>query len=254
MADKQRETTNVFNTETKERNPLVDKERFRGGDYLSVLGVGCLVSTDQIRQYIQEKVNIVVQNSDRKVPISVWVHAVPPGRREDILGQRTTIVPIILSMDGNAIKVRKETKESDIGRLVGENQSSRLEIRNDIFAMLNNYRFNEQDFKNLNSPATRREQGITQGGVKTFQKYSNYTAGKTQGGQPIVSILLDPSRIVRDMLIDTGSIKTPYRVNILSTQMTGKRSCNYTVFRYSKMNHGISASDVTEAIEKNISY
>ena len=240
----------------RSKTSLLSVDRLRGGKFVTVSGYICPITTKDIQQYLQEKMNIVVQSSQDKTPVKVWANSIGPKKPSDFKHQDhdlNTVVPILLMMDSGVKPRKNKVQETDLGNIVGGRQSQRLEIRQDVFNMLNNYRWTRNDLNALDSPKYRRSLGITQETVKVFHKYSNFSeASLYEGGPKIICVLLDPIRVIRDMLIDVENPTEPFRVKILKTVMISETKCSYEVLRDSRMRQGITDSSIEKMLRNKL--
>lgn len=205
-------------------------------------------TTSSVRAFFQTMLNTVLANSQDKSPMKVSVLSFDfmSGRKD----KRGIYIPFLLILPKSAQKQNKQNEKDDIDPVFDTgNQSSKLQLRDEIFALLKPFMYRKDDLHYLESGDMRRTLGLTQPMLANIRKYSQPTPVKSGDNNSNVIIMLDPIKVLRGMLVNKENKSENFRVVVTDCIYLNKNQFKYVVSR-EQIRRNINDSD--DAIAKRL--
>lgn len=205
-------------------------------------------TTSSVREFFQNLLNTVLANSQDKTPMKVSLISFDfmSGRKD----KRGIYIPFLLILPKNAQRQTPNNENDDIDQIFEtSNQSSKLQLRPEIFALLKPFMYRKDDLHYLESGDMRRQLGLTQPMLANIRKYSQPQFAKSGDNNSNVIIMLDPIKVLRGMLINKENRSENFKADVIECTYLNKNQFEYVV-RREPIRRNITDSD--DAIAKRL--
>lgn len=217
---------------TRGENP---KEVFRGFE----------ISTSQLQEYLQGKVNSLCAAGGFKDPVKVNLMSFRLSRK---YGKQ--FVPFLLNLSESALVRERSNDDDDINPIfVTGTQSNDVRLIDPIYKMIQSMKYTKNGIKWLCLPKTKKELNIPQRSVSLIYEFANPRKLSSGKGSVTISVWLDPIKVFYDYLINPNNPKERFRINI-----RGVKSVNNDLFVYcvERERYSRSADDGAIDVKKKI--
>ena len=185
------------------------------------------ISTSQVEDYIQRKLNVVVNGMRRNGlykgnDIDVRVITVEMGSK---------FVPFTVVLPMSVLKERKNRQKDELDIFNPKDRDETANLYDPIMRMFSSYLYNKEDGEAFYSPDWRRERGVStttsavlkRNRLPKVQKLNN-------GSMEAITFLIDPIRVFYDMLIMENNTSN-FHIEIRNWQKIRSGEFKYEVKR-----------------------
>lgn len=185
------------------------------------------ISTDQAKDYLQKKFNMLYEVAKKKGKDFPDVKIIMYNQQ---LGKE--FLPFILVLPIDVLENR--TREENIPSVFMPDEDERsIRLNGIIYQLLSNYAFNKDDKRAFRSSEWKNRAGIYRRGdtIGTLLKYSTPKIENFGGAGKKVVMLIDPIRLFHDMLVDERATRQDFNVWIQSWNKIEDGSYEFSITR-----------------------
>lgn len=185
------------------------------------------ISTKDVENYLQQKLNVVVGDMRKKGEY----------RGDDINVKLITMevgndfVPFAIILPPSILKERQKTRNNELGIFAPKQFDITRAIYNPIGQFLKAFAYNKEDSRAFISQEWRRRSGVSGQKAGMLKKYSNPVIDNYNNGKmETITMFIDPVRVFYDML-KMDDYPTAYKVSIRKWNRIKNGEYNYKVYR-----------------------
>lgn len=204
-----------------------------------------LVTTSEVEEYLQGKVNVALKDQGH---MNIQVLTIQPGKK---------FAPLMIFFPESASNSgRPQGGNNELSVFKGEN-ASKIQLDQRLYKAISPYVFNKEDENAFFSADWRRRVGVAANMSQTLKAYRKPHLQKFQNGKiKLIGVMLDPVRIFHDMLSAENyedAKRERFCVFIEKIEKIKNANVTYTVTREKADGHSGRNKDLQDILSTELS-
>lgn len=176
---------------------MASSKNTRGGKVLQPSYDGFSVTTSDIQDYLQEKINCVCAAGGFKEPVKIRVVSQILCQK----GHEKQFTPFLLFLSDSA-RVKHKPRNEDINPVFQtENQTDRLQLIQPIWQIIQSFAFTKRELKWHTDPKTKKEFYMSDKNVDNLWRFHTPSTATSSKGSSFICVWLDPLKVIYDYLM-----------------------------------------------------
>lgn len=176
---------------------MASSKNMRGGKVLQPSYDGYSVTTQDIQDYLQEKINCVCAAGDYTEPIKIRLVSQILCQK----GHERQFTPFLLFLSDSA-RAKQKTNNNGINPVFQtENQTDQLQLIKPIWQLIQSFAFTNRDLKWHTNPKTKKEFYMSKENVDNLWRFHTPSTARSSKGATFICVWLDPLKVIYDYLM-----------------------------------------------------
>lgn len=225
-------------------------ENLRGKKKIKETSMSYDITTQEMQEYLQEKINCLCANEGYHEPIKILLTSSMLSKKQD---REKTFVPLMAVLSDSARKKPEKKYSKDVNPVFQtRNQTEQLMFIEPIAKLMRSLTYPKKEIGWHSQPKTKKMFGMTQETMHALHSFKTPTRVFSAKKDSSIAVWIDPIRVITDMLIDVDKPEERFTIR-LSPKMLNKYSAIYHAEKcFAKRNHSDSVRDVQRKIQRQI--